>query len=478
MFVLYLSPVITLLGLVIVTLLKGQIYPTQLILVLYASGIQGYLAIQDKILTLVNSFGRPRYVPKYKYLGNKLISSLLIVTPFLLFLPTHFPIIFLAIITLLRLKEIVTIFYSIVSFRRYKQNEKKWLNEFHPLIGLHNSGKEDAAYQTNMWLPVIEELDQKAIVVLREYDMLAGMINSKLPVVMARTQEELEQVINSGIKILLYPSNPIKNIHAMRHFAVKHYFINHGESDKALNQNKFMLAYDKILLAGPLGKQRLIDAGLPVQESQIAFVGRPQTEIFLKPKEHDSNRITDVFYAPTHEGPNLALDYSSVSDFGLRLLNILFAEKLYELSYKPHPFTGRRCKNNKKHLKLTKRYCLANKLRLAGDKDNIYHLMNESDLLITDVSSMLNEYLLTKKPIILCNVMGKPKEELHREFPSSRAAYILNEPDQIIDLIKVIEKNDPLKKTREEVRKYSMGDFPEGSLERFKKTIDEGLTAG
>jgi hypothetical protein len=66
-------------------------------------------------------------------------------------------------------------------------------------------------------------------------------------------------------------------------------------------------------------------------------------------------------------------------------------------------------------------------------------------------------------------------EDLEREFPSTAAAYKLDHGQSVVGLLEKISADDRLRQRRALVRKDSLGDFPEGSLARFKAVIQNSL---
>jgi len=278
------------------------------------------------------------------------------------------------------------------------------------------------------------------------------------------------------VQTVLYPANPMQNLHALRHFKLNHYFINHGESDKAVNQNKLLLAYDKLLVGGPLAHRRLLEAGLKLREGQVEYVGRPQAEMALDQSESGSvDKITTILYAPTWEGFVEDANYSSVSAFGLGVVQSLVSAG-YKVIFKPHPYTGSRSSLARRYFEEIKGFCAKKDVEVVDSLVSIHSCMNRSDLLITDISSVLNEYLVTRKPVVLCVTERLSGADLCSEFPSSRAAYALENSGNIVALMESIVNGDPLAEKREEVRKDSLGDFPEGALNRFKAVISESVS--
>ncbi len=335
---------------------------------------------------------------------------------------------------------------------------------------VHSSGPPDAAYQVNQWLPVLEQLPFNTAIVVRDGPLARAIEKTTLPIIIAEQSESVAQIVDAGVRTILYPANGMKNAHVLRHTDCTHVFINHGESDKVVNQSKFLMAYDRLFVGGQLAKDRLIDAGLPIRDDQVVFVGRPQAEMALSKRSGDGPLKT-VLYAPTWEGFTEVANFGSVRDMGFDILNSLASRPGLDVVFKPHPMTGSRCAKTKAELKKINALCAQRGITVLTSRDSIHAAMNQSDLMITDVSSVLNEYLITDKPVILCDPFQNTPEELGTTYPSSRAAYLLQNAAALRDLVQSISEHDPMAAQRASVRSYSLGDYPQGALEEFKSRL-------
>lgn len=353
----------------------------------------------------------------------------------------------------------------------------KDLESYQPEVAVYVTGMREVAYQINQWLPVLERVHVNIMIVAREGGIFDDMPETSILVFTAKGQRELEVLLSecATMKTVLYPANTMNNVQALRHSHLNHYFINHGESDKAVNQSKFMMAYDKLLLAGPLSKQRLQDAGLPLRDGQVEFVGRPQAEILLDAVD-DISQIKTILYAPTWEGYVRNVDYSSISPLGHELCKQLLESGKYRLLFKPHPYTGRVSGKKARYLEKIKTLCEQHGVPVYGDEASLHELMNQSDLLICDISSVLNEYLITRKPIMLCKTDGKDEESFLEAFPSSRAATMIEEGHHVLEIIADIESRDEQQAERDRVRRESLGEFPEGALARFAQVLESSVS--
>jgi hypothetical protein len=350
------------------------------------------------------------------------------------------------------------------------------LEIYRPQVILYLSGATGCAYQGNMWIPVLEKLDAKIAIVARERHIVSGLIPTRLPVFYMTSMRELEFLEKVGVRSVLYPANPQKNTQMLRFYRMNHFFINHGESDKVVNQSKFLMAYDRLLVAGPLAEQRLHDAGLPVRPGQVIHVGRPPVELLLKRPAKVSPVIRKILYAPTWEGFVEEANYSSVSEFGLELLKSLISAKRWEIIFKAHPFTGSRAAANKQALRDLNEV-FSCRVTVAAPTSSIYEAMNDADLMITDVSSTIPDYLYTLKPMILTNPAGLSNDAINAAYPSSQATYILDRPAEAAELVTAIDRNDTMLEQRQRISDFILGDIPEGSLVRFNRIINDSVAA-
>jgi len=348
---------------------------------------------------------------------------------------------------------------------------------YRPQVVLYVTGMENAAYQGNMWIPVMEKLDAKVAIVTREKDVADGLAPTKLPIFHMSSMRQLELLQEAGVKTILYPGNTQKNVQTLRFNRLNHFFINHGESDKAVNQSKFMMAYDKLLVAGPLAEQRLKEAGLPVRPGQVVQVGRPPVELLLTRPDHLPQPIRRILYAPTWEGFVDEANYASVSDFGLTMLRALPADQDRHIVFKPHPYTGSTRTTTRHIFQEMLAFCRAHGVEVVDGRRSVYDCMERSDLLITDISSTIPDYLYTLKPMILTNPATLTHEVMHTMYPSSRATYILDRPGEIAALVEAIGRDDAMLEQRREISRYILGDIPEGALKRFNRVINDSLAA-
>ncbi|MDT0542106.1 MULTISPECIES: hypothetical protein [Streptomyces] len=113
---------------------------------------------------------------------------------------------------------------------------------------------------------------------------------------------------------------------------------------------------------------------------------------------------------------------------------------------------------------------------ITGPRPAIFPCFNQSDLLISDVSSVVSDYLTSEKPYAVANTSGLTEAEFKSGFPTVRAATILA-PDAkgVAELLKSVR--DPEKDThvaaRAELKVHLLGPSDPPSLVRFDQAAQD-----
>jgi CDP-glycerol glycerophosphotransferase (TagB/SpsB family) len=153
------------------------------------------------------------------------------------------------------------------------------------------------------------------------------------------------------------------------------------------------------------------------------------------------------------------------------------------LVYKPHPLTGTRHRPmNEIHKRLVELIRAA-----GGDVDartmdgpehrvvtgrtpSLFDCFNDSDMLISDVSSVVADYVQSQRPYVMANPADLPEDEFRRRYPTARAAYLLSrdvgELEKVVNLAR--SGDDPMVEARRELKTYLLGPDEPSSLERFQ----------
>ncbi|MEO3886259.1 CDP-glycerol glycerophosphotransferase family protein [Nonomuraea sp. B5E05] len=368
------------------------------------------------------------------------------------------------------------------------------VERYRPEVILYFSGAPAAAYQARMWLPVLERIDRRAIVVLRERGMAAHLEPTALPMLCFPSSADLMSFrALTAAKLCLYVSNAGRNVHMLRIPTLRSAFLNHGDSDKEASFNPFSRVYDEVWVAGPAGRDRYRRARVGVRDENIHEVGRPQLEGIST--EGPGLPYRTVLYAPTWEGWSDDLLHTSLTSMGPRLVRALLDHRpRLRVIYKPHPLTGHRDKSalraHKKIVAMIEETELATSkarhpsaaageapairhLIVTGSEPHLYDCFNECDLLVTDISSVVADFLASEKPYAVTNVAGLPEQAFHERYPSTEAGELLGQ--DLAGLADFLNGKDTLARARVKLRSYLLGPEYPDALARFNAAIERVL---
>ncbi|MGW2345851.1 hypothetical protein [Streptomyces sp. NPDC001661] len=424
-----------------------------------------------------------------------------------------------------------------------------WLAEYQPTVGMYFSGGTTSAYQANMWLSTLADVDGKPLLVLRERFMVNKIDATDVPIICFPKVATMFSLENSTLKMLLHPANAAKTSQVLRIPTIKHAFINHGESDKLSSCNPYAKAYDEVWVAGPAARDRYQLADVGVDDKDVVEVGRPQLAPIQLASGPATGEYTTVLYAPTWEGWDGNPGNTSVILAGENIVRQLLDDPRVRLIYKPHPMTGSQVpaagEANKRIMamiqeantrrsgarpgpeaavELERRFEALNELTstkfpkgtdeqermlLQGKPDGnraaavaeataaweeaywasfpewehliitqarpaIFTCFNAADVLISDVSSVVSDWLSSEKPYAVANTSGLTEDEFRTGFPTVRAATVLApEADEIPGLLAVVrgEAEDTHAEARVALKEHLLGPSDPPSIDRFNAAV-------
>ncbi len=345
-------------------------------------------------------------------------------------------------------------------------------------VVLYFSGDRDGTYQINQWLPVLEQLDRPVLILLRERGHLERMPPTRHPVVWARRHRDVEVALAGDPRVVLYVATAGRNIHFLRYGRPRHVFLNHGDSDKISSANPVVKVYDRLFVAGEVAIERYRAAGVDLDDDRFAIVGRPQLDRLLDQGGRVGDGPPTLLYAPTWEGFFDAADYSSLERSGEALIrHVLTHHPQVRVVFKPHPASGSVQPGAR-----TARDRVAALLREAGDPHllaedhpdlDLLDWFDRADVLVSDVSAVVTDFLATDKPYLVTNPRGLEPERFREMFPSHHAAYLL-----AADLADLSERlaaafgDDPLAAERAAMKRRVLGEHPDGALASFVAALD------
>jgi CDP-Glycerol:Poly(glycerophosphate) glycerophosphotransferase len=352
---------------------------------------------------------------------------------------------------------------------------QKAVHDLRPEVILHFSGGVSAVYQVNMWLETMEQLDQQVLVLLRERRYLEELAPTTAPVLCLPFTSDLMTFSWPSAQVALYVANVGKNIHLLRVPTLKSAFIGHGDSDKAASFNPFTKVYDEVWVAGAAGRDRYLRAQVGVREDQIVFVGRPQLDRIQEAVPRPEGAPFTVLYAPTWEGWTEEPDASSLLPMGREIVRALLGTAGVRVIYKPHPLTGtvnQALSRVSDDIVGMLRVAGPSHLAVLGTERSLYECFDESDALVSDISSVISDYLRSEKPYLVTNGADLPAEEFRAQNPSVGGAYLVGpKAVGLLEGLQLARTTDPLRSRRREVRTYLLGDPNVDAMTLFRKAV-------
>ena len=184
-----------------------------------------------------------------------------------------------------------------------------------------------------------------------------------------------------------------------------------------------------------------------------------------------------MLYAPTWEGNFDGVDYSSVAPMGERIIDTLLASDVpVRVLFKAHPATGTRLPGA-----AAAREAIEHRLRASGGRhevvgtapDALYTAFNEADLLIADISSVVADFLASRKPYLVTNPRDLDVGEYHRDFPSTAAAGLISRDcSNLASALADAVGADTNRDRREELATYFLGAPVADPIEHFAVEVD------
>ncbi|WP_313526772.1 hypothetical protein [Shinella sp.] len=157
---------------------------------------------------------------------------------------------------------------------------------------------------------------------------------------------------------IIYPYNAQTNARMMLNRECAHVFVGHGDSNKKASCNPMLRAYDYVLIAGELSRERLIDQGIlrpAITREHTIAIGKTVVD-----QRHanlysfaDAEAGGALAYLPTWEGGFEAENYCSLREANVAPFLIRFAAKLgmRNILLDVHPNLGQRSSEYETHFR-------------------------------------------------------------------------------------------------------------------------------
>lgn len=337
-------------------------------------------------------------------------------------------------------------------------------------------------YQIRQWYGPLEHLAKTHSVAILCYQPATAECVSQetdLKVILTPSYTDLREVEDElKPKVILYPNQNYANYRILGLTDPEHVFISHGESDKIYMASNWVKVFNYFFVAGEASRDRLRKHVLNYDvDARTIAIGRPQLDI-----QHDSpleklyGKIT-VLYSPTWEGGRRTMRYGSVVSHGVNIVSSLLADDRFRVIYRPHPRTGVHeaefeAADRRIRSLIAQENERANQLHYVDDTPFGWQLEN-ADVMITDVSAVAYDWLMTAKPLVITRPSEPdavmPDEGFIPEMPLLASHDAANTPDILSDLL----SDEYQKKRLSSWADYYYGDrTPGSSLTRFVNAVE------
>ncbi|GHA92944.1 hypothetical protein GCM10010392_19310 [Streptomyces clavifer] len=111
---------------------------------------------------------------------------------------------------------------------------------------------------------------------------------------------------------------------------------------------------------------------------------------------------------------------------------------------------------------------------VSGAQPKLYDCFNQSDAMVSDISSVVSDFIASGKPYAVTDSGELGEEEFKRQNTAVRAAVILsNSAEEIDGLLAAVSdaSADPLKEARHELKSYLLGPDEPTSMEQFNAAV-------
>ena len=338
------------------------------------------------------------------------------------------------------------------------------------------------SYQLAQWVDALIALDARhGVLLITQDSRTAGVLRglTSLQVLCVGRAATLDGLVSRGqLALALYVSHHPRNFFLLRYPGLAHVYLGHGDSDKHISASNQLKAYDRSFVAGQAAIDRVRTELVWFDPQRLVPIGQPQ--LAALPPRRSAARTT-VLYAPTWEGGQPSVAYTSVASHGETLVRSLTAVGM-RVVYRPHPRTGANRRDIADADAALRRVLAEPDVAATGSVvdtgSRVEESFAEADLLITDISALAVEWLPTGRPLVVTEPAGPdakvPRSRLLEAVPRLPA----DAASRAAELVTRCLSTDPEREARAAlVEHYLGGADPATAVERFLAACDDVLTA-
>jgi hypothetical protein len=365
------------------------------------------------------------------------------------------------------------------------------LRAYAPTIGMGYAGRTGGSWQLRMWEPYLLRSGERCVIFNLHQKYVDRILSGRPPLrspfiqLGSRGAAHLSRVLVPSLRTLYYVQNAEPNVGFLRHRRITHVWLNHGDSDKPAAFHPRHADYDRLVVSGQAGIDRYARHGIVVPPEKFVLVGRPQASDIQPARGPIAEQAPQkVLYAPTWQGISPEVDFSSLSR-GPDIVRALLSRGV-TIVFRPHPLSY----NKRRYRSIVRAIggILAEDKKGTGREHvwgeqaekvwTVVDCANHVDALISDVSSVVSDFLQSEKPYAM-TAMRTSVEDFRGKYPVASGGYVLlGDLTNLDSVLDELLRTDPLASARSELKRYVLGDFTGGeSAEAFAAFVRE-LAAG
>lgn len=358
------------------------------------------------------------------------------------------------------------------------------ISRLEPAYAVYQSGPYGSAYQLKMWLPYLEQAGLPYVIIARQEALFTELRSmTDRPVIYAGSLRAVDEVLAHCGGTVIYVNNAAANTHAVRRYQLHHVQILHGDSDKASSRNPVSAMYDELWVAGQAAIDRYDDHGIGIPSERFRIVGRPQVTGIEGPRL-DPGHTRTALYAPTWNGFFGDANYSSLPH-GRAIVQALLDEGLTVI-FREHPYSSGSAELRAAIADI--HALLAEDARRTGrahrygpelfDELDLIGCFNASDMAVTDISAVPNDFLFSGKPFAIMEMQPDTLVRIEGRPTLAAAAYTAVPGDDIPAWIGALVRDEGKAAARAAAREHYLGPFArEGYADVFVDAVRQTVAA-
>ncbi|GAA3533173.1 hypothetical protein AFL01nite_18710 [Aeromicrobium flavum] len=350
---------------------------------------------------------------------------------------------------------------------------RRALAAWEPRFVLGYGGYGGGPIHVGMWEPhLLASGDRGVIVGLREHYCaeLRAAIRPAMPWIATGSDVlgDMRALTVPTITTFFYVHNAPGHLKLMGIRSVRHVWLGHGDSDKAGSHHPRHLRFDVLVASGEAAVERYARHGVEIPRERFVLLGRPQSGDVL-PAAQPVTEVArpTVLYAPTWVGNGQQTGFSSMPLAGRILRTLLDAG--VDVVFRPHPVFLRDPYWSAKLVEL-------NEILRADHDDpatpgrhawgeeavrdwSVTACMNHADALVSDVSSVVSDWLASGKPYLMVSMVHR-LDEFVDAVPVAAGGYRVDRtlaglPEVLDEML----RHDPMAEQRRRLKVHVLGEY-------------------